>query len=309
MNALLLIAMRPASAADADRLSSGLETLMREDPTISVREGAAGEVVIGGMGELQMEIILDRLRNEFDVEAKAGRLHVAYLETITAPASGEMKHAKRIAPNSGEYAHVKLRVERGPSGSGCVFENATTGGTIPPEFMAAVEHGTKDAIANGIVAGYPIVDVHVVVYDGSYHDVDSSEAAFRLAAAAALRDAAKKAGPTVLEPVMRVDVGVPPDVGDQVMTNLAQRGGMIEAATIVDGQYRATVLVPLAGMFGYATDLRDRTEGRGNFRMVLAYYQPCGPPGSIDDDRITPVGAPLKPFTPPRRSSIALPEE
>ena len=308
MNPLLLISVRPKSPIDRERLERGLQVLAGEDPAISARDGTDGEVVIGGMGELHLEIVIDRLHREFGVDAHLGPPQVGYVETITAPADGEMKHAQRIASDRGEYAHVKLRLERGPSDSGCVFENAISGGTIPDEFMAAVEEGARDAVANGIVAGYPLVDVRVVVHGGSYHDVDSTPAAFRFAAARALHDAEKKAKPILLEPVVRVDVSVPPDCGQDVTADLLQRGGKIESAAIVDGEYQAAMLVPLAGMFGYAGDLRARTNGRGTFRTGLACYQPCDPPGN-GDDRGSPVGAPLKPATPRRRSGIALPED
>lgn len=311
MNALLLIAMQPKSSADAERLAAGLDSLMREDPTITVRAGASQDtVVIGAMGETHLDVIVTRLHTEFGVEANLGRPQVGYVETITVPAAGEMKHAQPFATAGVGYAHVKLRLEQAPAGSGCTFENAISGGTIPEQFMAAVEEGTRDALATGSLAGYPIVDVRVVIYDGSYHDVDSTPAAFKLAAAGALHDAAKKGKPMLLEPVMRVDVAWPLQFGPEPLTSLVRRGGkVVESAAPEDNEYRAALYVPLAEMFGYNMELQERTNGRGMLRTALAYYQPCGPTGSSDDDRISPVGAPLKPLTPSRRSSIALPEE
>ncbi len=303
-NALLSLAIRPKAQADRERLARGVTTLMAEDPTMSVNaDPATGEVVVAGMGELHLEIIVDRLRREFHVEASVSRPQVACKETLTRPADGEGRYARR-----GLYAHAKVHLYPGEPGSGYVFENEIMEGALPKEFIKPIDEGIKEALTGGVLAGYPVDDLRIVLYDGSYHDVDSSEMTFRIAGNMAFHDAAKKAGPVVLEPVMRVEIEAPTkNVGD-VMGSLSSRRGLIQSQEDRDGVRRITARVPLSEMFGYATDLRSRTHGRGTFAMQFACYQPfdrAENEGTGDDSM---VGAPRKPLPTLRDSSVALPE-
>jgi elongation factor G len=306
--ALLSLAIKPKTQADEEGLRAGLGTLMAEDPTICIKTNqGTGEVVIGAMGELHLEIIIDRLKREFNVEASVGRPQVAYKETVTQPAHGEMKYVERTS-GRGEYAHAKLRLHPGKPGSGNVFENEILGGAIPAGFIRPVEEGIEEALARGVLAGYPVDDVRIVLYDGSYHDVDSSERAFKIAGAMAFADAARKAKPVLLEPVMLVRVSVPHEHTAGVTDNLADRRGRIVAQADREGVRVITARVPLAGMFGYANDLHSRTRERGSFEMQFALYQPCDPPETNDHGDDSMVGVPRKPMPTRRDSSIALPE-
>jgi elongation factor G len=305
---LLSLAIKPRTKADQERLRHGLGTLLTEDPTIRMKtDEATGEVVIGGMGELHLEVIVDRLKREFNVEASVGRPQVAYKETLTRPADGEMKYVERTG-GRGQYAHAKIRLHPGEPGSGYVFENEIVGGAIPQEFIKPIDEGIKEALTRGILAGYPVDDVRIVLYDGSYHDVDSSERAFKIAGSMAFDAAAKKAKPVLLEPVMRIGVSVPHEHTGAVMSNLAIRRGHIESQEDREGMHIISALVPLAEMFGYATDLRSRTRGRGTFAMQFARYQPCDPPENEDHGHDSMVGVPRKPMPTRRDSSVALPE-
>ena len=307
-NALLSLAIRPKSQADQERLARGVATLLAEDPTMSVNTDAAtGEVVIAGMGELQLEIIVDRLKREFNVEAVVSRPQVAYKETLTRPADGEGRLARQSA-GRGQYAHAKVHLYPGEPGSGYVFENAIIGGAIPPEFIRPIDEGITEALAGGVLAGYPVDDVRIVLYDGSYHDVDSSESTFKIAGSMAFHDAAKKAKPVLLEPVMRVEVVAPTECMGDVIANLSSRRGQIQSQEDCDGMQRVEARVPLSQMFGYASDLRSRTRGRGTFAMQFARYQPCDPAENQDTGDDSMVGAPRKPKPTLRDSSVALPE-
>ncbi len=227
--ALLSLAVKPNTTADQERLGRGLDALMAEDPTISVSpDQATGEVVIGGMGELHLEIVIDRLKREFSVEASVGRPQVAYKETLTRPADGEAKYTGQVA-GRGQYAHAKIHLYPGEPGSGYVFENAIVSGAIPAQFVKPIDEGIEQALTCGVLAGYPVVDVRVVLYDGSYHDVDSSEMAFTIAGSLAFHDAARKAKPVLLEPVMHVEVVVPKEDASDVMGNLSSRRGQIQS--------------------------------------------------------------------------------
>jgi len=306
--ALLSLAIKAKTKADQERLRHGLRTLLAEDPTILVKaDQATGEVVVGGMGELHLEVIVDRLKREFNVEASVGRPQVAYKATLTRPADGEMKYIDQIG-GRGQYAHAKIRLHPGEPGSGYVFENQIVGGAIPKEFIKPIDEGIKEALTHGVLAGYPVDDVRIVLYDGSYHDVDSSERAFKIAGSMAFDDAAKKAKPVLLEPVMRIGVSVPHEHTGEVMGNLASRRGHIESQEDREGIQIINALVPLAEMFGYATDLRSRTRGRGTFEMQFALYQPCDPPEANDHGNDSMVGVPRKPMPTRRDSSVALPE-
>jgi elongation factor G len=268
---------------------------------------ATGEVVVGGMGELHLEVIVDRLKREFNVEATVGRPQVAYKETLTRQADGEMKYIDQTGGRS-HYAHAKIRVHPGEAGSGYAFENEIVDDAIPKEFIKPIDEGIKEALTRGVLAGYAVDDVRIVLYDGSYHDGDSSERAFKIAGFMAFDDAAKKAKPVILEPVMRVAVSVPNEHTGDVVGDLASRRGHIESQEDREGMQIITALVPLAEMFGYATDLRSRTCGRGTFAMQFAFYQPCDPPGNKDYGSDSMVGIPRKPMPTRRDSSVAVPE-
>jgi elongation factor G len=226
---LLSLAVRPKTKADQDRLREGLRTLLAEDPTIRVKtDQATGEVVVGGMGELHLEVIVDRLKREFNVEARVGRPQIAYKETVSRPAEGEMKYVEQ-SDGRGQYAHAKIRLYPGEPGSGYVFENEVAGGTIPKEFINPIDEGIREALTRGVLAGYAVDDVRIVLYDGSYHEGDSSERAFKIAGSMAFHDAAKKAKPVLLEPVMRIRVSVPHEHTGDVVGNLGRRRGHIES--------------------------------------------------------------------------------
>jgi elongation factor G len=306
--ALMSVVLTSKTRADRDELRGALRDVMAEDPALSARtDPATGETVISGIGELHLEIVLDRLKREFGVEASVGRPQIAYREAFTRAADGEMKYAKQSG-GRGRYAHVKIHVSPGEPGSGFVFENAIVGGTIPDEFITPIERGIKDALTLGVQAGYPVEDVCIELYDGSYHDEDSSETAFRIAAALALRDAARKAAPVVLEPVMHVTVDVPKDYAAAVIANLSGRRGQIESLEDRGSTGVISARVPLSQMFGYACDLRSRTLGRATYSMEFDRYEPCRRPDTDSGDRDSFVGAPRRPAPPLRPSRIELPE-
>src|SRR5438067_302322 len=272
---VISLAIEPKTKSDQEKLGVGLSKLMGEDPTFRVKtDQQTGQVVISGMGELHLEIIVDRLKREFNVEASVGKPQVAYKETLTRPADGEMKYAKQTG-GRGQYGHVKIHLYPGEPGSGYVFENETSGGSIPKEFIKPVDEGIKEALTRGVLAGYPIDDVRIELYDGSYHDVDSSEMAFKIAGSMAFQDAAKRAKPVLLEPVMRVEVVVPKDYMGDVMGNLASRRGQIQSQEDRGGTQIISARVPLSEMFGYATDLRSRTQGRATYSMHFDRYEPA----------------------------------
>jgi elongation factor G len=306
-NALLSLAIRPWTEADQERLASGVRTLMAEDPTIGVTpDPATGEVVVAGMSELHLEIIVDRLRREFEVEASVGRPQVAYKETLTRQADGEGRLARQSGGH-GQYAHVKVHLFPGQPGSGYVFENAIVGGAIPTAFIRSVDEGIAEALTRGVRAGYPVDDVRMVLYDGSYHDTDSSELTFKIAGAMAFNDAATKAIPVLVEPIMRVEVMAPTEYIRDVIASLLSRRGQIQGRDDCDGTKRVDAWVPLSQMFGYAVDLRSRTHGRGSYVMQFARYQRCDP-AENQDTGDSMVGAPRKPIPPRLDSSVALPE-
>jgi len=305
--ALLSIAVQPRTQADQERLQRGLAVLMSLDPALHVRtDPNTSEVVIGGSSDQQLEITLHRLGREFSVEARVGRPQIEYKEVLTHPADGEMKFARQ-SDGRGEYGHVKIHLYPGQPGSGYVFENEIVGGAIPAEFITSVEEGIRDALTAGVLAGYPVNDVRITLYDGSYHDVDSSDRAFRIAGAMAFHDAAKKAGPILLEPVMRVEVMVLEEHVDDVKDNLVFRRGQLVDQEGRRGMQLVTALVPLAEMFGFAADLRERTLGRGRFAMRFARYQPC-PPRDADGPGESFVGAPRKRPPTLKNTQTAAPE-
>jgi elongation factor G len=272
---VISLAIEPKTKVDQEKLGTGLQKLMAEDPTFRVNTDIqTGQTIIRGMGELHLEIIVDRLKREFNVEASVGKPQVAYKETLTRPADGEMKYAKQTG-GRGQYGHAKIHVYPGAPGTGYVFENEIVGGSIPKEFIKPIDEGIKEALTRGVLAGYPIDDVRVELYDGSYHDVDSSEMAFKIAGSMAFQDAAKKAKPVLLEPIMRVEVVVPKEHMGDVMGNLSSRRGQIQSQEDRGGTQIIAARVPLSEMFGYATDLRSRTQGRATYSMHFDRYEPA----------------------------------
>src|SRR5687767_4056980 len=279
---VISLSIEPKTKVDQEKLGVGLGKLMAEDPTFRVKtDQQTGEVVISGMGELHLEIIVDRLKREFNVEATVGRPQVAYKETLTRAADGEMKYAKQTG-GRGQYGHAKIHLFPGEPGSGYVFENKTTGGSIPREFIKPIDEGIKEALTRGVLAGYPVDDVRIELYDGSYHDVDSSEMAFKIAGSMAFQDAAKKAKPVLLEPVMRVEVVVPKEHMGDVMGNLSSRRGAIQSQEDRGGTQIINARVPLSEMFGYATDLRSRTQGRATYSMHFDRYEQA--PSNVSEE-------------------------
>jgi elongation factor G len=284
---VIALAIEPKTKSDQEKLGVGLAKLMAEDPTFRVKtDEQTGQVVISGMGELHLEIIVDRLKREFGVEASVGKPQVAYKETLTRPADGEMKYAKQTG-GRGQYGHAKIHVFPGEPGQGYVFENEVTQGSIPREFIKPIDEGIKEALTRGVLAGYPIDDVRVVLYDGSYHDVDSSEMAFKIAGSMAFQDAAKKAKPVLLEPIMRVEVVVPKDYLGDVMGDLASRRGRIQSQEDRGGTQIINARVPLSEMFGYATDLRSRTQGRATYSMHFDRYEQA--PSNVSEEVVARI--------------------
>jgi elongation factor G len=284
---VISLAIEPKSKGDQEKLGVGLAKLMAEDPTFRVKtDEQTGQVVIAGMGELHLEIIVDRLKREFNVEASVGKPQVAYKETLTRAADGEMKYAKQTG-GRGQFGHVKIHLFPGEPGTGYIFENKVTQGSIPREFIKPVDEGIKEALTRGVLAGYPIDDVKIELYDGSYHDVDSSEMAFKIAGSMAFQDAAKKAKPVLLEPVMRVEVVVPKDYMGDVMGDLSSRRGRIQSQEDRGGTQIINARVPLSEMFGYATDLRSRTQGRATYSMHFDRYEQA--PNNVSEEVVARI--------------------
>ncbi len=283
------IAIEPKTKAEQDKLGTALAKLSEEDPTFRVHtDEETGQTIIAGMGELHLEIIVDRLLREFKVEANVGKPQVAYRET----AGKEVKevHGKfvRQTGGHGQYGHVVLTVTPQQPGDGYVFENKITGGTIPKEYIPAVDKGIQEAITTGVLAGYPVVDIKVQLVDGSYHDVDSSEMAFKIAGSMGIKEALRKSSPVILEPVMAVEVDTPEDFMGDVMGDLSSRRGHIEGMEPRGNAQLVRGKVPLANMFGYATDLRSRTQGRAAYTMQFKAYEPV--PKSIADEIVAKAG-------------------
>ena len=273
------IRVEPKTKADQEKLIMSIRKLTEEDPTFRIKEDQeTGETIISGMGELHLDIIADRLRREFHVEANYGRPQVAYKETITMDAEGEEKYVRQSG-GKGQYGHVLLRIKPKERGAGFEFIDEIKGGSIPKEFIAPTEKGIKEAMDKGVVAGYPMVDVEVTLYDGSFHEVDSSEFAFKIAGSMAFQHAAKKAKPVILEPVMKMEVVTPEDFFGQVISDLSSRRGKIEETSERVGMKVIDAMVPLSETFGYATSIRSLTEGRASFTMEFSKYEPV--PGNI----------------------------
>ena len=281
---VIRVAIEPKTKAGSEKMGIALAKLAEEDPTFRTwTDEETGQTIIAGMGELHLEIIVDRLLREFKVEANVGAPQVAYRETIRKEANQETKYARQSG-GKGQYGHVKIKVEPNP-GKGYEFVNGVVGGAIPKEYIPAVDNGIQGAMKAGVLAGYPVVDVKVTLWDGSYHEVDSSEMAFSIAGSMAFKDAMKKADPVIMEPIMKVDVVVPDEYMGNVIGDLNSRRGQINNQESEDGTARVTAMVPLSEMFGYATDLRSKTQGRGQYSMEPSDYQQV--PKSVADKIMT----------------------
>ena len=269
---VIRVAIEPKTKAGEEKMGIALSKLAEEDPTFrTYTDDDTGQTIIAGMGELHLEIIVDRLLREFKVEANVGRPQVAYKETITKAADVDCKYARQSG-GKGQYGHVKLKIEPNEPGAGFVFENTVVGGAIPKEYIPAVEAGVRSAMQNGVVAGYNVVDVKVNVYDGSYHEVDSSEMAFKIAGSMAFKDAMAKAAPVLTEPIMKVVVVIPEEYMGDVIGDINQRRGQIQSMDSVYGAFQINAFIPLSEMFGYATVLRSRSQGRGTYSMEPDHF-------------------------------------
>ena len=282
------VAIEPKSKADQDKMAIALQKLAEEDPTFrAYTNQETGETVIAGMGELHLDIIVDRMRREFKVEANVGAPQVSYRETFRASTKAEGKFVRQSG-GKGQYGHVWIEFTPNEEGAGFEFENAIVGGVVPREYIPAVEAGLKDAMENGVLAGYPLVDIKAKLYDGSYHDVDSSETAFKVAASMALKAAAKKAQPAILEPMMAVEITVPEEYFGDVMGHVNARRGRVEGSEVRGNAQIVKGMIPLSEMFGYATTLRSATQGRGTFSMTFDHYEDV--PKSIAEEIIKKNG-------------------
>jgi elongation factor G len=280
---VISIEVEPKVKADQEKMGASLKKLQDEDPTFRMETSESGETILSGMGELHLDIIVDRLKREFGVETNVGRPQVSYKETIEREAEAECKYVKQTG-GRGQYGHVKIRLAPLERGKGFEFLNEIKGGTIPREYIPAIEKGTKEAMTKGVVAGYPMVDMQVALYDGSFHEVDSSEIAFKIAASMALQDGARKAGAYILEPIMKIEVVIPPDFLGDVIGDLSSRRGQIDETTDRPGVKVVYAKVPLSEMFSYATSLRSLTQGRGTSSMEFDHYEKV--PGNISQEII-----------------------
>ena len=281
------VAVEPRSKADQDKMSRALQALSEEDPTFTVRiDHDTAQTIIAGMGELHLEVLVDRMRREFNVTANVGKPQVAYRETLTAPVTGHTYLHQKQTGGQGQYARMKATLEPNPGG-GYEFISAVRGGAIPREYVKPIDDGIREAMSNGTLAGYPTVDVKVTLTDGAAHDVDSSELAFKIAGGGWFRDAAPRAHPVLLEPVMAVEVVTPDDFVGDVVGNLTSRRGQVHGTSRRGGTHAIEALVPLAEMFGYSTDLRSRTQGRATFTMQFDSYQRT--PGNIQSEIVARV--------------------
>jgi elongation factor G len=270
---VISVAVEPKTKGDMEKLSKALTSLSEEDPTFRVStDEETGQTVIAGMGELHLEILVDRMLREFKVEANIGAPQVSYRETIRSSSKGEGKFARQTG-GKGQYGHVVIEMEPGEPGTGFEFINKIVGGAVPKEFIKPAEMGMKETCESGVIAGFPLIDVKCTMVDGSYHDVDSSEMAFKIAGSMAFKDGVKKCNPVLLEPMMKVEVEVPEDFLGSIIGDLSSRRGQVEGQSIDDGISKVSAKVPLAEMFGYATQLRSMTQGRGIFSMEFSRYE------------------------------------
>ena len=269
---VIQVAVEPKTKADQEKMGTALSKLAEEDPTFKVTSNQeTGQTLIAGMGELHLEILVDRMKREFKVEANVGKPQVAYRETIIGEANVETKYAKQSG-GRGQYGHVKIIVEPN-NGKGYEFINKITGGAIPREYIPAVDKGIQEAMEAGVVAGYPVQDVKVTLYDGTYHEVDSSEMAFKIAGSMAVKDGMRKATPILLEPIFKVEVTTPEEYMGDVIGDLNSRRGQVSGMTDRNGAKIINAFVPLSEMFGYATDLRSKTQGRASYSMEFEKYE------------------------------------
>jgi len=284
---VIQLAIEPKSRADQEKLGLAMNKLVQEDPTLRVStDPETGQTILAGMGELHLEITVDRMLREFGVQANVGKPQVAYRETIRRPAEAEGRFIRQSG-GRGQYGHVKLRVEPLPPGSGFEFASEIVGGAVPRDYVPAVERGVAEALEGGVLAGYPMSDVKAILFDGSYHEVDSSEMAFKIAASMAVKSAVSKAHPVLLEPIMSLEVVVPEDYMGDVISDLNSRRGRVEGMELRGTSQIIKALVPLSEMFGYATDLRSRTQGRGSFTMHFGRYEEV--PENISESIISRV--------------------
>ena len=267
-----------------EKMTTALVKLQEEDPTFHAHtDHETGQVIIGGMGELHLDILVDRMKREFKVECAVGAPMVSYRETFKTPAQVQGKFARQSG-GRGQFGDVHIEFTPNEQGAGFEFENAIVGGVVPREYIPSVEAGLKDAMENGVLAGYPLVDVKAKLYDGSYHDVDSSEMAFKIAASLALKEAAKKCDPVILEPMMKVEIVMPEEYMGDIMGDVTSRRGRVEGMEARGNAQVVRAFVPLSEMFGYATNLRSNTQGRGTYTMVFDHYEEV--PKSISEEII-----------------------
>jgi elongation factor G len=269
---VISVAVEPKTKSDQEKMGLALQRLAKEDPSFRVStDPESGQTIISGMGELHLEIIVDRMKREFKVEANVGKPQVAYRETIRGTVEQEGKFVRQSG-GRGQYGHVWIKVEPLEEGKGYEFVNAIVGGVIPREYIPAVDKGVKEALEGGVIAGYPVVDVKVTLFDGSYHEVDSNEMAFKIAGSMAFKDGVRKAKPVLLEPIMKVEVVTPEDYSGDVIGDLNRRRGQIQGMEDSPSGKVVTAEVPLAEMFGYATSVRSMSQGRATFTMEFAKY-------------------------------------
>ncbi len=281
------LAVEPKTKADQEKMGMALAKLAQEDPTFRVHtDPDSGQTIIAGMGELHLEIIVDRMMREYKVEANVGKPQVAYRETIRSNAEAEGKYIRQTG-GSGNYGHAKIRISPNEPGKGYEFSNDIKGGVIPKEYIKPIDQGIQDAMTRGVLAGYEMVDIKVSLYDGSYHDVDSNEMAFKIAGSMAFKEAARKAKPVLLEPVMDVEVTVPEEFMGTIIGDLNSRRGRIEGMEMVGGTQAIKAIVPLSTMFGYATHMRSSTQGRANYSMQFKQYEEA--PKSVSEEIIAKV--------------------
>jgi elongation factor G len=281
---VIALAVEPKSKADQEKMGIALGKLAAEDPSFRVStDEESGQTIIAGMGELHLDIIVDRMIREFDVECNVGAPQVAYREAITTLVEQEHKFAKQSG-GRGQYGHVYLRIEPNEAGAGYEFIDEIKGGVIPKEYIPAVDKGVQEQMENGVIAGFPLVDMKVTVYDGSYHDVDSNEMAFKLAASMCLKEGVKKANPQLLEPLMKVEVVTPEDYMGDVMGDINRRRGIVGGMEDIPSGKQLKAEVPLAEMFGYANDLRSMTQGRASYSMEFEKY--VAAPSNVADEVI-----------------------
>jgi elongation factor G len=307
---LLWLGVEPHTRRDQEKLGIALQRMMADDPSLAMRTDVDGTTMVGVSSEEHLYAVVNQLVDRFDVDAAVRDVQIAYKETVTRAAQGEFKYIKHSG-GRGQYAHVQVRIEPGEPGSGCVFENAIIGGAIPAPMIPSVKEAVDEVLQRGILAGYPIDDVNVTLYDGSYHEQDSSEAAFKIAGNLACAAAVRRAKPILLEPIMNVSVTIPTMRERLVVDSLRTRGaaGFQESAEIVAGLSTTTLstFVPLSQMFGYSDELRVHSEGLGTFTMTFSHYAPAIL-SEDDGDRAADVTAPLRPRTPPLVLGASVPE-